>query len=97
MLQPQALSESSARIFSDIKGEILINGEKIKPEFRDILREQSKYLSTSQLFEVFNDTLTAESVELGLNQSKEWDHVLYAKALRYWLDVLNTMVIKLSK
>lgn len=99
MLPPQdlLLSSTKDRIFSEKKGEIFIGGEKIKPEFKALLKEQAKYLVTSQLFEVFNETINAEANDLALNKSTEWQHVQFAKALKYYIDVLNTMVSKLSK
>lgn len=97
MLQPQDLLETSARIFSEKKGEIYINGEKIKPELLSLLQEQAKYLKTSQLYEVLNDTLNAEAIDMALNKSTEWDHIIAAKMLKYYIDVLHTMIVKLSK
>ena len=96
MLQEQDQSQNSDKVFKEVKGEIFIGGEKIRPELRDILREQAKYLSTSQIYEVFNSTIKNEAFDLALNKSKDWDHVLYAKALAYWVDVMTSMVNKLK-
>lgn len=96
-IQDPLVKLNKKKIFSEVKGEIFIGGEKIKPELREILKEQARYISTSQLFEILNDTLNAESADMALNKSTEWNHVLGAKMLKYWIDVLNTMILKLKQ
>ncbi len=93
-LQDQSVNLNS--IFSEVKGELLIGGEKIKPELRNVLREQAKYLATSQLWEVFNNTAIQEANDLALKKSANWEHVLYAKALKYYVDIFSTMITKLK-
>lgn len=85
------------RIFEDKKGVIYIGGEEIKPELLDILREQAKYLETSQLYEIFLATLKQESANLALIQSKDWDAVQFAKALYHCTFVIETMVESLKR
>ncbi len=87
---------NSKRVFSKEGNDILIGGEKIKPELFKILKEQATYLETSQLWEIFNATVIQESANLALLQSKEWDHVVYAKALKYWRDIFKDMIIDLK-
>lgn len=84
------------KVFSEVKGELFIGGEKIKPELLTVLKEQAKYLSTSQLWDIFNSTAINEANDLALNKSTEWQHVQFAKALKYYIDIFNTMVIKLK-
>ncbi len=82
----------------EIKGkDILIGGEIIKPEFLGILKEQAQYLSTSQLYEVYIDTLQNEAMNLSLIQSKDWEDVQFAKALWHCVFVLENMVNGLKK
>lgn len=94
--QDQSVNLNSDKVFSEDKGEIFIGGEKIKPELRSILKEQAFYLSSSQLWEILNATITQESSDLALKKSTEWNHVLYAKALKYWGDVFESMINKLK-
>lgn len=85
------------KVFREEKGEIYIGGEKIKPEFRSLLREQAKYLLTSQLYEVFVNTARNEANEMALNKSTTWDHVLSAKQLAYWSKIFTSLLVSLSK
>ena len=78
------------RIFSEEKGVIRIGGEEIKPEFRNVLREQADGLLRSELYEIFQATLYNESARLAL-QSPSLEAVQYAKALYY----LNTSMRKI--
>ena len=87
----------SKHVFSEIKGELFIGGEKIKPDMRKLLKEQAGYLESSQIYELLRATITQEAAELALSESKEWNHVLYAKALKYWGDVFDTMIKKLQQ
>ena len=64
---------------------------------RDLLREQAKYLQTSQLWETLNATITNEASNLALIQSTNFDQVLSAKMLHHWNHVLKNMIYKLAK
>ena len=93
----QELKLNSSKIFSEVKGEIFIGGEKIKPEIRAILKEQAKYLETSNLWEILQTTILNEANNLALKKSNKWDDILYAKALYYWGDFFLIMINKLKK
>lgn len=80
------------RVFTEIKGKIYIGKEEIKPELLDILREQARYLSTSQLYEVLLATLKNEASNLALIQSKDWESVQAAKMLWHCAYVIENMV-----
>lgn len=84
------------RIFTEDKGKICIGGEEIKPEVLDLLREQARYLETSQLYEIFRATIINESAELALKQSQNFEQVQFAKALYHLLYVFDNMILKLK-
>lgn len=64
---------------------------------RDTLRDQAKYLKTTNLLEIIDATITNEASNLALIQSANFDHVQYAKALHHWNHVLKNMIHALSK
>ena len=85
-----------SRVFTEYKGSIYIGTEKIKPEFRDLLKEQSKYFKTSQLYEVLKATIINESSNLALIQSTNFEQVQFAKSLYHWMSVLDNMMKRLT-
>lgn len=96
MDQSVKFSSIAERVFREEKGNIYIGGELIKPEFLDLLREQARYLETSQLYEVFLATLKDEAANLALIQSKDWDSVQFAKALYHCTFIIENMIFKLK-
>lgn len=86
-----------ARVFSEQNGVIFIGTQKIPAEIRDLLREQAKYLQTSQLWEIVNATLTDEASKIALIQSTDFDQVRFAKALYHWNHVMKNMIKVLAK
>lgn len=91
------LNLNTKKVFSEVKGEIYIGGEKIKPDIRSLLKEQAGYLDTSQLWEVLCATIEQESAEMALKTSTEWNHVLSAKMLHHWNFVFKNMINKLKQ
>lgn len=63
----------------------------------DVLREQSRYFKTSQLYEVLKNTIINECSISGLIKSENWEHVLFAKSLYHWQFVLDNILDKLTK
>ena len=89
-------SDIEVSIFSeDERGIISIGGKKISPELRDVLRDQAKYLKTSQLWEVLSASLTNEAIQLGLLKSTNFDHVQFAKSLWHIRVFVDKVVDKL--
>ena len=91
------ITELEKLIFTEDKGKIYLGGEEIQPQILQVLKEEAKYIVKSQLFEVINATVTNESFNLGIGQSKDWNNVEYAKALYYWGKVFNKIINKFSK
>ncbi len=85
------------RIFTEDKGKIFIGGVEISKEELDVLREQARYLSTSQLYDILKATIINESADLALKQSQNFEQVQFAKALYHILFVLDNMILKLKK
>lgn len=92
-----SLHLNSKLVFEEKNGKLYIGGEAIEPALRDVLREQARYLETSQLWEIMTNTAKDQAVEIGLTDSLNWDHVLSAKALRYWNGIFVKMVSALRK
>lgn len=97
MAQLPNFNSTESKIFTEYKGNIYIGKEKIKPDFKELLKDQAKWLQSSQLYEVLKSTITNESSNLALVQSKEWDHVLSAKMLYHWQYVLDNILQSLTK
>lgn len=85
------------RVFREENGQIYIGNEKITQEMRDLLREQAKYLKTSQIIDLLDATIINESSNLALIQSTNFAHVEFAKALYHWNIVFKNMILILSK
>lgn len=85
-----------SRVFTEYKGNVYIGKDKIKPDMRELLSDQAKWLKTSQLYEVLRATILNEASQLALIQSKEWDHVISAKMLYHWQFVLDNLIKKLT-
>lgn len=86
-----------SKVFTVIGEKIYIGGELVTPQMRDTLRDQAKYLKTTNLLEIIDATITNEASNLALIQSANFDHVQYAKALHHWNHVLKNMIHALSK
>lgn len=95
--QPEIFHKIAKKIFTEEKGKIYIGGVEIKPEVLDVLREQARYLETSQLYEIFKNTIIDESADIALKQSQNFDQVQFAKALYHLLYVFDNMLLKLKK
>jgi len=91
-------SEVEKHVFRQQKdGTIFIGKEKISKEMRDLLREQAKYLQTSQLWDVLNASTTDEAVDLALIQSANFEHVQFSKAMWHWSRFMRNIVTILAK
>ncbi len=95
--QSENFNNLAKRIFQEEKGKIFIGGEEVKPEVLEVLREQARYLSTSQLYEILGATIKNESADLALKQSQNFEQVQFAKALYHIWYVLDNMVHTLKK
>lgn len=91
------LDSISKRVFEERKGQIYIGNELIKPEILDVLKEQARYLETSQLYEILRATIINESADLALKQSQNWEQVQFAKALHHWVYVFDNILLVLKK
>lgn len=90
-------TDSMSRIFSEKSGVILIGGKPIPDDLRDILREQAKYLVTSQLWEVLEASTTDEAVNLALIQSKDFSHVEFGKAMWHYMRFIRKAVERIAR
>jgi len=83
--------------FKEVNGKMFIGNEEVKPELLDVLKTQAKNLSTSEIYEIFKSTLINEAADIALNQSQNYEHVLFAKAIKHWVFVMDNIIMKLSK
>jgi hypothetical protein len=79
------------------RGVIFIGKERIKKDFREVLRDDARFLQNSRLWEVFNATIINECADLALIQSTNFDHVEFAKALYHWRHVMENAIHTLAK
>lgn len=84
-------------MFRVVGGDVFIGGTKMTPEIRGLLRDQAKYVISSQLWEVFNAAIINESAELALVQSENWEHIQAAKMLHHWGHVFRNALYVLAK
>jgi hypothetical protein len=62
-------STVESRIFTQENGKFFIGGVEITPQVKDLLKEQARYIQSSQLFELLNATIVNEAGNLALVQS----------------------------
>lgn len=84
-------------MFEERNGTIYIGGEQVKKDVRDVLREQARYIQTSNFWEIVQATVLNEAANLALVQSKEWQQVETAKMLHHWQYVFDNLLHALSK
>lgn len=89
---------AQARVFSQHEKTkvISIGGHEVKNEIRELLREQAGYLLRSEVYEIFEATLTNEAARLAL-ESGNFEHVQFAKALQYWNATMKKIYVSLSQ
>ena len=85
------------RVFTEKDGVLYIGKVALPQQMRDLLREQAKYLQTSNLWELLDSTITNEAAHLALVQSTNFEHVQFAKALHHWNFVFKNMIDTLAK
>lgn len=85
------------RIYEEYMGKLYIGHEEITPQVREVLREQAQYILTSNFWEIVEATMINEASQLALMQSQEWDHVLSAKQLYYFVKIFRKMLYTLAK
>ena len=86
-----------SRVFTEYKGNIYIGKDKIDATLRSVLKDEAKNLQVSRLWEILNASVINEAYRLGLNQSQNWDNVLYAKALYEWSKFMLNVIHTLAK
>lgn len=89
---------AAARVFKQNEDTkvITIGGYEVKNEIRELLREQADYLLRSEVYEIFEATLTNEAARLAL-ASGNFEHVQFAKALQYWNATMKKIYVTLSQ
>lgn len=90
------LINTEKTVFSEKEGKVFLGGAEIKPEILSILKDQAKYIKTSQLWDILHSTIINESARLAW-ESQNWDNVQYSKALKYWDTVFRNILNKLDK
>lgn len=93
---PSFLSLES-RIFTEIGGDVYLGKEKVSMEMRGILRDQARYIQSSQLWEIVNASSTNEAYSLALIQSTDFDQVRFAKAVKHYAHFVRNIVHALAK
>lgn len=99
LAQSEALpkfSEIKAHVFREGKGTLFLGSEEITPALRSVLRDEAEYIKNSRLWEILNASVIDEAYNLALIQSKDFDHVEFAKAMKHWSVFMNTVIQKLA-
>jgi hypothetical protein len=82
-------------IYSKEKDGIYLGGEKVRPEYLDVLKTQAFNLEKSELWDILRATLINEASDSAL-KSVNWDNVQFAKALRYYVTAIDKILKDLS-
>jgi len=94
---PPNFKTIESKVFLQQGDKIFIGKELVTEQMRAILRDQARYMKTTNLLEILDATITNEAANLALIQSANYDHVQYAKALHHWNHVLKNMIHALAK
>lgn len=95
--QLPTFSNIEDRVFSEKKGKIYIGKEEIKADVRELLKDQSNWLQSSQWYEIFRATILNEAFDIALNQSTDFDQVRFAKAMKHWQLVMDNILLRLTQ
>lgn len=90
-------STIESRIFAESNGVIYIGGKPVTKQMREILRDQAKSLSTSQLWEILSASVENEAINIALVQSANFEHVISGKMLHHYRHFINNTVHKLAQ
>ena len=94
---PINFQEIESRVFTEVKGQIYIGRELVRPDVLGALKDQAHNFKTTELYDVFMATIKNEAANLALIQSKDWDNVTYAKAMWHFQYVFENMLNVLDK
>jgi hypothetical protein len=83
-------------IYRKEKDGIYLGNEKIRPEYLDVIKTQASTLKKSELWEILRATLINQASESAL-KSVTWENVQFAKALRYYVTVIDKVLKELSE
>ena len=83
-------------IYKKEKDGIYLGGEKVRPEYLDVLKTQAFNLGKSELWEILKATLVNEAHELAM-KSENWENVQFAKALKYYTVAIDKILKDLSE
>jgi hypothetical protein len=78
-------------------GHLKLAGEPLTDQQKKILREEAVYYKGTDLYKVFQNTLTETARQKMFDKAKSWEDMTYGKALLYNLDVEKKIIEMLSK
>lgn len=85
------------RILIEKNGIFYINNVPIQDNLRSSLRDEARNFQTTRLYSLLDERITNEAMQMSLNNSQNWEHVLSAKQLYHWNHVMKNIVHKLSQ
>lgn len=89
--------EVEANVFTKVGDDIYIGKTKIEEAFRSTLRDEAKAMQVGRLWEILNASVINEAYNLSLIQSKDWDHIQFAKAMKHWSSFMMNVIHQLAK
>jgi hypothetical protein len=84
------------RVFSSDKDGLLIGGSRPKPELLSQLAADAKFISNTVLWEILTQTAKSSAVKIGINDARDFDATLLAKAVLYYIQS-NERIIEFFK
>lgn len=96
-METPLFSSIEDRIFTEHKGKIYIGKEEINNDLKNVLRDQSRSFVKSDLYEIFHATIINEAYTIALDQSRNFEQVEFAKALKHVMFMLDNILLKVSK
>lgn len=78
------------------KNGFFINGKKIETKYIKELKGQSKIILDLEAYQLIRRELIEVSNETMFSKSKDFDDVMFGKAMLYCLDLLHQKLTKLS-
>lgn len=77
--------------------ELLIGGEKVGDQMMKELMVEASVLRQSKLWKAATETVRAHALDLGIKQAKDFDQLLFAKAMVHVVGIMETVLSAVEK
>lgn len=80
----------SRLVAESVEGVLTIGGRQVLDDHLAILAAEAKAFRQMSLHRIFTETARAHAISQGLKNAKDFDQVLFGKALLYYSDIVES-------